>query len=93
MDCSTTSKSALAALWRLASQPDTALDALTLTGTEPALPSSFAVGTAAQASIAAAALAAAELWRLRTGSYTVAIRIGASPSSLGPTTMRSVRIH
>ena len=31
------------------------------------LPSSFAVGTAAQASIAAAALAAAELWRLRTG--------------------------
>jgi len=67
MDCSTTSKSALAALWRLASQPDTALDALTLTGTEPALPSSFAVGTAAQASIAAAALAAAELWRLRTG--------------------------
>jgi hypothetical protein len=30
---------------------------------------------------------------LRTGSYTVAIRIGASPSSLGPTTMRSVRIH
>ncbi len=38
-----------------------------LTGAEPALPSSFAVGTAAQASIAAAALAASELWRLRTG--------------------------
>ena len=31
------------------------------------LPSSFPVGTAAQASIAASALAAAELWRLRTG--------------------------
>jgi crotonobetainyl-CoA:carnitine CoA-transferase CaiB-like acyl-CoA transferase len=31
------------------------------------LPSSFAVGTAAQASVAASALAAAELWRLRTG--------------------------
>jgi crotonobetainyl-CoA:carnitine CoA-transferase CaiB-like acyl-CoA transferase len=31
------------------------------------LPSSFAVGTAAQTTIAAAALAAAELWRLRTG--------------------------
>src|SRR4029077_10180276 len=42
-------------------------DAVTLTGSEPALPSSFAVGTAAQASIAAAALAAAELWRQRTG--------------------------
>ena len=60
-------KEALAALWRLAGQPDAALDALTLTGSEPALPSSFAVGTAAQASIAASALAAAELWRLRTG--------------------------
>jgi hypothetical protein len=30
---------------------------------------------------------------LSTGSYTVAIRIGASRSSLGPTTMRNVRIH
>src|SRR5690242_21317557 len=38
-----------------------------LTGAEPVLPSSFAVGTAAQAAIAAGALAAARLWRLRTG--------------------------
>ena len=38
-----------------------------LTGGEPVLPSSFAVGTAAQAAIGAAALAAARLWRLRTG--------------------------
>src|SRR5262245_4731876 len=60
-------KDALAALWRHAGQPDAALDAVTLTGREPALPSSFAIGTAAQASIAAAALAAGELWRLRTG--------------------------
>jgi len=58
---------ALATLWGLARQPADALDAVTLTGTEPALPSSFAVGTAAQASVAAAALAAAELWRLRSG--------------------------
>ncbi len=58
---------ALAALWRLARQPGEALDAVELTGAEPALPSSFAVGTAAQASIAATALAAAELWRLRAG--------------------------
>ena len=58
---------ALAALWRHAGQPEAALDAVTLTGAEPALPSSFAVGTAAQASIAASALAAAELWRLRMG--------------------------
>src|ERR1041385_7130633 len=58
---------ALAALWRHAGQPDGALAAVTLTGSEPILPSSFPVGTAAQASIAASALAAAELWRLRTG--------------------------
>lgn len=60
-------RDALAALWRHAGQHDAALEAIALTGAEPVLPSSFAVGTAAQASIAAAALAAAELWRLRTG--------------------------
>jgi crotonobetainyl-CoA:carnitine CoA-transferase CaiB-like acyl-CoA transferase len=58
---------ALAALWLHASQPEDALVAVDLTGAEPILPSTFAVGTAAQASIAAAALAAAELYRLRTG--------------------------
>jgi crotonobetainyl-CoA:carnitine CoA-transferase CaiB-like acyl-CoA transferase len=57
----------LAGLWRAAQQDDTALQQVALTGAEPVLPSSFAVGTAAQASIAAAALAAGELWRLRTG--------------------------
>ena len=67
MTALTNSKDALAALWRLAGQPDAALETVTLTGAEPVLPSSFAVGTAAQASIAASALAAAELWRLRTG--------------------------
>jgi crotonobetainyl-CoA:carnitine CoA-transferase CaiB-like acyl-CoA transferase len=60
-------KHALAGLWRLAAQPEAALGQLELTGAEPALPSSFAIGTAAQASIAAAALAAAELRRLRGG--------------------------
>ena len=45
-----------------------------LTGADPVLPSSFKVGTAAQATIAAAGLAAAELWRLRTGrEQTVAV--------------------
>ena len=42
-------------------------EAVTLTGAEPALPSSFAIGTAAQATVAASALAANELWHLRTG--------------------------
>ncbi len=60
-------KDVLAELWRAAGQPEAALDAIELTGAEPALPSSFAVGTLAQVSIAAAALAAAELWHLRGG--------------------------
>lgn len=38
-----------------------------LTGAEPALPSSFRIGAVAQATIAASALAAAEVWRQRTG--------------------------
>jgi crotonobetainyl-CoA:carnitine CoA-transferase CaiB-like acyl-CoA transferase len=57
----------LAGLTRTAGLDEAALGDADLTGVEPVLPSSFAVGTAAQASIAAAALAAAELWRLRTG--------------------------
>ena len=57
----------LADLWRAAGQDDEALGDIEFTGAEPVLPSSFAVGTAAQATIGAAALAAGELWRLRTG--------------------------
>ena len=60
-------KKVLADLWYAASQPEAALEAMTLTGTEPVLPSSFAAGTAAQATVAASALAANELWHLRTG--------------------------
>ena len=58
---------ALAEVWRLGGLDPAALAHATLTGVEPVVPSSFAVGTVAQVSIAAAALAAAELWRLRTG--------------------------
>lgn len=54
-------------LWRGAGGDVAALDMLTLTGDEPQLPSSFHVGAAAQASIAAAGLAAAEIWRMRSG--------------------------
>lgn len=57
----------LAGLWRLAGHDDSALGSVALTGVEPVLPSSFAVGVAAQATIAASALAASELWRQRTG--------------------------
>jgi crotonobetainyl-CoA:carnitine CoA-transferase CaiB-like acyl-CoA transferase len=54
-------------LWRDAGLDDEALEDIAFTGSEPVLPSSFAVGTAAQAAIGAAALAAAVLWRLRGG--------------------------
>ena len=60
-------KNVLAGLWRAAGQDDAALGEIEFTGAEPVLPSSFAVGTAAQATIGAAALAAGELWKLRTG--------------------------
>jgi crotonobetainyl-CoA:carnitine CoA-transferase CaiB-like acyl-CoA transferase len=60
-------KNALADLLRTAGLDHAILDNVTLTGSEPALASSFAVGTAAQATIAASALAAAELWWRRTG--------------------------
>jgi crotonobetainyl-CoA:carnitine CoA-transferase CaiB-like acyl-CoA transferase len=60
-------KKVLADLWRMAAHDPAGLDAVTLTGTEPVLPSSFAVGTAAQATVGAAVLAANELWLQRTG--------------------------
>jgi crotonobetainyl-CoA:carnitine CoA-transferase CaiB-like acyl-CoA transferase len=57
----------LADLWTLAGGERAALGAVTLTGEEPQLPSSFRVAAAAQASIAAAGLAAAHVWKLRSG--------------------------
>jgi len=57
----------LADLWASAGGEPAALDAVTLTGQEPQLPSSFRVAAAAQASIAAAALAAAQTWQMRSG--------------------------
>ena len=60
-------KQILADLWTLAGGEPSALDAVTLTGEEPQLPSSFRVAAAAQTSIAAAGLAAAHVWELRSG--------------------------
>ncbi|HMA15821.1 MAG TPA: CoA transferase, partial [Kiloniellaceae bacterium] len=47
--------------------PTALADGVELTGRDPVLPSSFAVGTVAQASIAAVAVAAADLWTRRGG--------------------------
>jgi crotonobetainyl-CoA:carnitine CoA-transferase CaiB-like acyl-CoA transferase len=62
-----TPREILTDLWTLAGGEPSALDAVTLTGDEPQLPSSFRVAAAAQASIAATGLAAAQIWKLRSG--------------------------
>ena len=61
-------------LWTAAGGDPAALDRVRLTGVDPALPSSFRIGAAAQVAIAAAGLAAAEIWRQRTKrSQTVSV--------------------
>ena len=57
----------LADIWTGAGGALSVLDAVRLTGSEPQLPSSFRVAAAAQAPIAAAGLAAAEIWKARSG--------------------------
>lgn len=69
-----TPREILTDLWTSAGGDPAALDAVALTGEEPQLPCSFRVAAAAQASIAAAGLAAAQIWRLRSGqSQDVAV--------------------
>ncbi len=67
LNTSFSARDVLADIWSSAASPPAALADVTLTGADPVLPSSFRVGAAAQATIAASALAAAELWRLRGG--------------------------
>ena len=56
---------AVHSLWQDAGLAEAGLAGLRLAGKEPALPSSFAVGTVAQASLAVAAMAAVEIGRVR----------------------------
>jgi crotonobetainyl-CoA:carnitine CoA-transferase CaiB-like acyl-CoA transferase len=57
----------LSDIWTSGGGEAAALDTVRLSGEEPQLPSSFRVAAAAQVSIAAAGLAAAQIWRLRSG--------------------------
>jgi crotonobetainyl-CoA:carnitine CoA-transferase CaiB-like acyl-CoA transferase len=59
--------STLEQLWLSTGLPGAALQRMSLSGSDPVLPSSFAVGTAAQTSLAAAALAATEIGFHRNG--------------------------
>lgn len=61
------SEAILKDVWLAAGGEASALERVRLTGEEPQLPSSFRVSAAAQVSIAASGLAAAEIWRLRSG--------------------------
>ncbi|MGX1141196.1 crotonobetainyl-CoA:carnitine CoA-transferase CaiB-like acyl-CoA transferase [Bradyrhizobium ottawaense] len=54
-------------IWTSAGGDAPALERVRLSGEEPQLPSSFRVAIAGQTTIAAAGLAAAEIWRLRSG--------------------------
>jgi crotonobetainyl-CoA:carnitine CoA-transferase CaiB-like acyl-CoA transferase len=58
-------------IWAIAGLSPDALDFARLKGIDPVLPSSFAVGTAAQATITTAALAACELGHMRGASRQV----------------------
>src|SRR5271169_4024238 len=61
-------------IWTAAGGELAALGDVTLSGEERQLPSSFRVAAAAQASIAASGLAAAQIWKLRSGqSQDVAV--------------------
>jgi crotonobetainyl-CoA:carnitine CoA-transferase CaiB-like acyl-CoA transferase len=62
-----TPREILGDVWKSAGGDSAALDAVTLSGEEPQLPSSFRVAVAAQVSIAASGLAAAEIWKMRSG--------------------------
>jgi crotonobetainyl-CoA:carnitine CoA-transferase CaiB-like acyl-CoA transferase len=83
---------ALSALWQKFGGDPAALDRVELTGADPVLPSSFAVGTAAQASIAAAGLAAAELWRLRTGNNSQRVAVDMRHAAIECRSERYLRV-
>jgi len=73
---------ALAQLWRWAGCDPFALERVRFHGGDPVLPGVFQIATAAQVSIAAAGLAAAELWKLRTGrEQTVDVEARAAAAS------------
>ncbi len=72
---------ALADLWSYGGLPAQALPHAVLTGSDTVFPSSFAVGTAAQTSMAAAALAACELGHLR-GQSRQQVTVDMAPAAL-----------
>ena len=81
---------ALAGLWQLAGGAPSALDHVVLTG-DAGLPSAFRIGAVAQASIAAAGLAAAALWQARTSAWQT-VRVDARHAALEFRSERYLRV-
>ena len=75
----TTPFAALQRIWTDARSEPAALERVTLTGADPMLPTDVKIGTAATTVIAATALAATEVWRLRAGrAQSVAVDMRAA---------------
>ena len=69
----------IARVWDAVGGDAAALERVDLTGADPILPTRFRIGTAASTVVAATALAATELWRLRTGrAQSVAVDMRAA---------------
>ena len=86
-----TALTALERVWSLADLDREALERIELTGEEPVLPSVFPIGTAANACIGAAGLAASELWRLRTGAAQP-VRVAMRDAAVAYRSERYLRI-
>ena len=63
----TDSQIALREIWGLGGLDDSIIEEIKLTGLEPILPSVYKTGVIAQATVAASALGASEIWKFRTG--------------------------
>ena len=83
---------ALAELWAGVGGEPEALDSVDVAGADPVLPSPFAVGTAAAATVAATCLAAATLWRLRGGPADPRVRASARASAVAFRSERYLRV-
>ena len=78
-------------LWNTAECPAEALERIAIEGSDPVLPSPFKIGEVAAATIGATALAAAELWRLRTGR-TQQVRVDTRTAAIAFRSERHLRI-
>ena len=86
------SHAALDELIALADLPPGTAAHARITGSEPVLPTRYRVGTAGAAALAATGLAAAELWRLRTGRQQT-IEVPMRPTTISLRSGRYMRIN